>query len=508
MGLISSPKLTTSVKGFTRWFPILTVLLSCFAACTKIETTTIGTGLIPAVDNINTFDTVLQVVSNNYVPDDSTRLLLTDAHTVGNIVGDPYFGNTNAQLFFETKPANSERFQFAPRDSIVGFDSAVMVLRYTGYFGDSSVPTTFKLYEVNQAMRPDTSIVPFYNLRPDLSKNSSKLWGQKTMAANRFRDTIEIKRKDSVYGRVSNELRIPISQALAQQLFFQDTLGAFRNDSAFKAFLPGFALEAEGAGNTLFYFSINQGTKLEFYYRSRIFGRIDTTSSSFIVSGLSGHANKITRNRTGAEIGNFLAQNPTVGASQVYVQATPGTMASIKIPGLSTLSNRIVHRAELRITELGVPSAATSQLLPPRGLYLDVAEPDNVFRGVPFDLSPFSRYDCMPQRDIDFSYFGGITNYEQVNGERVAVYRFALTRYIQNLVSKGIPVYDFRLSAPFTFFYKNCPVVSFVYPLGVYQFTGGQGAINRIADGRVRLAGGSHPNPQVRMQLRIIYSKL
>lgn len=495
------------MKRITRWHALTAALLCGAFACTKIETTTIGTGLVPAVDNISTFDTILQVVSNNYIPDDSTRLLPSDDHAVGNVVGDPYFGNTSAQLFFETKPITG-KFIFAPYDSIVGFDSAVMILRYTGYFGDSSVPANFKLYQVSQPMQYDSTILPFYNLQPDLSKNSSKLWGQKTMAANRFKDTIEVKRKDSVYRKVSNELRIPLNQELARNLFYQDTTGAFLNDSAFKKYLPGFALETEGAAKTLFYFSINSGTKLEFYYRTKTIGRIDTTSTNFVVHGFCGHANKITRNRTGAEINGFLAQNTTAGASQVYLQATPGTMASVKIPGLELLSNRIVHRAELRVTELGVPTAATSQLLAPRALYLDVADKDNTFRGVPFDLSPLTPYYCIPSNGIDFSYFGGFTNYETVNSERVAVYRFSLTRYIQNRVSKGEPVLNFRLSAPFTYYYKNCSSGNFTYPPEVFLFTAGAGAINRVADGRIRVAGGSHTNPQLRMQLRIIYSKL
>ena len=478
-----------------------------FSACTKIETTQLGAGLIPVVDNISTFDTVLEVIANNYIPKDSTRLLMSDDHAAGGINNDPLFGTTSASIFFEAKP-NTGKFIFANKDSIVGFDSAVMILQYNGYYGDSAAPVSFNLYEVDRQMQYDSLITPFYNLNPDLGFNTSKFWGTKTMQANRFKDTIAIKRKDSIYARVTNQLRIPLNQELAEKLFRQDTTGAFLNDSAFKKYLPGFGLQPQGSPNSLFYFSLETGSKLEFYFRTRIAGKVDTTSVSFGIHTFCGHANKLERKYAGAEINNFLVQNPLKGATQVYLQSNPGTMATLKIPGISALTNRVIHRAELRVTQLGVPSGSGSQLTPARALYLDVADTGNTFKGIPYDLSPLQPYYCYPSGGLDFAYFGGYTTYEKVGSENVAVYRFNLSRYVQNIVTKGDPEYNFRLSAPFSFYYKNCSSSDPSYPPEVFKFKVGATTINRVADGRVRVAGGNYPDAKLKMQLRIIYSKL
>ncbi|MFX5945148.1 DUF4270 family protein, partial [Acinetobacter baumannii] len=73
----------------------------------------------------------------------------------------------------------------------------------------------------------------------------------------------------------------------------------------------------------------------------------DTSVTYLKFSSLSsGVANFITRNRTGSEIANRL-NNASRPDSLVYVQTTPGTFVQIRIPSLGSLSNRIIHRAEL-----------------------------------------------------------------------------------------------------------------------------------------------------------------
>ncbi|HKO79559.1 MAG TPA: hypothetical protein VJU78_04150, partial [Chitinophagaceae bacterium] len=73
---------------------ISTLLL--LISCKKInESTALGGDLIPAVDNINTFDTILNVEAYN-----DTFSMLTDTagytsastHYLGQINNDPFFG--------------------------------------------------------------------------------------------------------------------------------------------------------------------------------------------------------------------------------------------------------------------------------------------------------------------------------------------------------------------------------------------------------------------------------
>ena len=488
-------------------------LLLFFTACTKLDTTQLGRDLIPAVDNINTFELFLPVVANSYIVDDSTRLNSADAHVVGGISNDALFGSSKASMFFELKP-NIYPYEFGHKDSIkqtstTGFDSAVLILSYVGYYGDSSAPVTFKLYEVDKKMQFDTLVRPNYDLKPNLAPNMGKFWGQKTMAANQFNDSIPIKRGDSVYQTVINQLRIPLDQTKARELFYKDSIGGLGSDSLFKTYLPGFALVADASPQTLFYFKLGS-SKIEFYYRENP-SKPDTVSATFGFTALCGHATKFERNRSGAELNNWLAPNLTDGNDQVYIQTTPGVSAALKIKGLDTLSNKLIHRAELRVTQLGIPTGIESQLEAPPALYLDIKDSSgtNKYRGIPYDLSPFIFYYCYPTQDIEFGYFGGISKKETVAGDLLTVYRFNISRFVQGVISRNENPYELRLSAPFYNFYEDCSNSSTAYPRQVFPFTYQGIQLDQVGQGRIRVAGGGpNVNADVRMQVRIIYSKL
>ncbi len=503
------------MKLIKKSFYLCLVILA--SACTKIDTTTLGGELIPVVDNINTFDTILEVQAQNEFFTDSTRLGTSEAFAIGNINDDPLFGKTNGELFFELKPAI---FPSVVSDSLVtGFDSAVLVLSFKGVFGDTIPPLNFKLFELGQNIRNDS----VYNLSSGFTAGSTLL-GQKTISPKNFKDTNYIKRGDSLYAKTTNELRIRINPSFAQDLFNKgkdSTINGMNyNDSTFKTKFKGFALNTD-VGRAICYFGLGTGAKLEFFYRKQNrtksgIKQEDTVSISYVNTAFTGFANKIIRNRAGATINNFLAPN----TSEVFIQGSPGTYATLKIPALAGLSNRVIHRAELIMVQSPDPLSET--YAPSPGLYLDAQDTGTVlsYKGIPYDLSPetgglpnTSGYGnpCYPfQSGINFPYFGGITQQsdrrEIINGQKYYTYNFALTRYVQNIVTKKERSYDLRLSAPFNFSYSNCNSSTTIPPID-FIFNGSR--LNPVAGGRIRLYGGTGaPDPKLKMRLRIIYSKI
>lgn len=467
-----------------------------------------GGDLIPSVDNVFTFDTLLTVIANNYLPEDSTRLNQNAEHLAGGINNDPVFGTSKATTFFQFKPFS---FPFRFTDSVATFDSAVVIMRFTGQYGDSSFPVQFNLYEIFGPLLPDTTQSPTYTLQPNIGINRSKLWGTKTMQANRYKDTINIKRGDSIYSRVNNQLRIPLNHSLATALFFGDSLNVFGTEEIFNKFLPGWALEPEGSPNSLHYFNLVSGSEIKFYFRAKNGSKQDTLERSFAMTSTSGHAVGFDRNRNGAEIENFQIQNPTVGVEQIYVDGTPGAMASLRIPAIKEMSNRVLHRVELRVTELTPNTTGPqSQLMPPRALYLDVEQESNPgnFRGVPFDLNPFAPYFCFPNAGIDFSYFGGIPQRRTIDGQIHTEYIFNITRYVQSVITRSEPSFNFRLSIPYNLYYNECVNPSPLFPRQIFPFVSGNTYINEVGEFRIRVAGGNHPDPRLRMQVRAVYSTL
>lgn len=483
-------------------------IISGAIACTKVDYTTVGGDLIPVVDNINTFDTVLDVNTYSYIPEDTTRLFAADGRPVG-VINDPVFGKTTSRVFFEMKPT-SFPFLMLPKDSLEAIDSAVLVLQFSGYYGDSLQPVNLKLYEAAQKMNRDTMSLPFYTIKNDLAINRSSLIGEKTMSGVQFRDSMVLKRGNITFATVANQLRIPISGEWVQRFFAQDSSanGAYRSDSLYKEFFKGFVLEADGgSNNTLLYFNLaSNNSALTFFYRQKRGNAIDTVSKSFDLTGLSAHASQIETDRAGAELLSHIG--PDSSTDRVYIQAVPQVDASIKIPGIATLTNRVIHRAELRITELNPTTQSIYRT--PNVLYLDVVDTSGHYRGIPYDLSPYRGYYCFPSSSgILYSYFGGAPKLENVDGEMLNVYRFNISRYVQGVITRNERPYDFRLSAPYMVYYDQCGSADASLLPGYYPMRDSYGsAANLPGNGRVVLAGGDHQHPQKRMQLHIIYSQV
>ena len=491
-----------------RFFGIIFIPVFFFAvSCTKIDSTSLGSDLIPPVDNVHTFDTLLNIVSNNYLFNDSTRLAQSEYHAIGTINNDPLFGSTTASLYTEMKPSFFP-VSFYAKDSLVSFDSVILRIAYKGSYGDSMLPVNFKVSSLNESMNADTLKSPFpayYKL--DKTFTAGVQLGLKSYSQIRsINDPVPIMRGDRLVYNATKQVRIPLNKAFFSQVFTSDPTN-LKSDSALKTILKGFKVEANvvGSPGALCYFSLpDTATKLEFYYRTiNRSGGIDTVSASFVCGANSGHANNIVRARAGSEMQNHLTVLPE-GDSLLYIQTTPGTYARLKIPGLPLLSNRIVHRAELKIIQVPDDPSIDGKLSPTPYLYLDMfdtASDRTKYNPIPYELNPAANYTkCFPTNGgIDYRNFGGIPVARVINGQQVYEYTFNLSRYVQNIVTRHIYSADLRLSSALFAEYFDCTGVAYIPVTG-----------NRVAEGRIKLGGGTKAGSKwpYKMQLRIIYSKL
>lgn len=165
---VTSPFVKKAVFVFFAVASFLAFALS-FSSCRRInEATDLGGGLIPPVDGINTFDTLITVQTFN-----DTFGLLTDSQYVakgevyylGRINNDPFFGQTDARMFLELKPVFYPWYFRNNRPDSLYIDSVVLVLGYLETYGDTLVPQTVNVYEMAQSnnFRSDTS----YLIRKD-----------------------------------------------------------------------------------------------------------------------------------------------------------------------------------------------------------------------------------------------------------------------------------------------------------------------------------------------------
>jgi len=482
---------------------ITTLLFSLIIiGCSKLDTTDIGSDLLPAVDNINTFDTLLQINTTQGVFNlDSTKVSNTDDHVLGKINNDPLFGTTTATIYAQFKPTFYPYYYGNANDTIVSFDSVVLCLSYKGNWGDSSIPLQLQVKEIPSSTGGVWDSL--YKIKDiNYAPATGNVLGNTTVNIASLGNYIKYaNRKDSV----KNQIRIKLSGSFVTDLFARDTNvlsnNSFRTDSAFKLFTKGMAITVI-SGNSLLYTNFaDSTTKLEIHYRRKNGGSVDTTYSSFKVntSALnatvkpSSSANNIVRGRTG-----YPVSSPS--ADEIYLQTSPGTYANLSIPALATISNRIIHRAEIIVEQIPFNTVSDNWFTAPNYLYLDLKDTGTTAKWKPiyFDLNPNVGYNpdnplAFYPGDVDFIYHGGfLRSKTDVFGSPAKFYNFNITRYVQQIVTKHTTNYPLRLYAPYNIEYPQYDAI--------INFN------NRLANGRVKVGSGTNTN--YKMRLRLVYSKI
>lgn len=470
-----------------------------FSSCRKInEATELGGGIIPPIDGINTFDTTItvQAFQDTFgLANDSQYLAKGEEFFLGRINSDPFFGKTDARLFLELKPPNF-RYAFATAftDSLY-IDSVVLVLDYVETYGDTNTAQTVNVFELDQSnnFRSDTA----YLVRKS-ELTYSNLLGSKTFAPRILNDSIKAFRDTN-----KNQLRIKLANSFGDRLLKYDSLpnGAYSADSAFRKKFKGFALQSMNAGEAVMGFNLaGNNTFLAIYYKYDKNAKRDTTVSYFLFNANTAAANFVKRDYNGSPLDAALNNAPSTPDPMIYIQASPGTFATIKIPALPGLGNRLIHRAELIVEQNYHISDSTFP--PPEYLYLDAFDPtitsNYKYRTIPYDLT-FTQSGVLNLPALGVIPLTGPDGL----GNTIRTWRFNISRYVQHVLNGTQSLYDLRLSAPFTLNEK------FGVPPGT-DLTIGVAVNPTIVKGRVRVWGNNGPtdtNPK-RMRLRLIYSRL
>jgi len=479
-----------NLKGLLALLSLSFILL--LFSCTKInEATELGGDLIPAVDNVNTFDTLLTVETGYFPFNDSSKHLLGENMALGKL-NDDVFGTTTGDMYFNLSSDIYGTYPFINglRKDSVFIDSVVLSLAYQGSYGDTITGTAAQIsVQVLEIARGndfyDTTIYRFDH--PGFTTTGPSL-GSTTFTIKSVKDSQTLIRRGDT-SKVANVLRIPLNNSLGEKLKLFDTAanGAYKNDSLFRDAFRGLAVKttnATGKG-ALAYFNLSDGnnSRLIVYYRATKNGVSDTTTASFRHVTYS-QANSIKRIPGGAYLANLGATSP----QNLYIQSSPsGSYVGMKIPGLDAFPNKVIHRAELIAYKVSDPLLDNIFTVPGR-LFLDHKGSNNSR-----DSAYMFENDLVAGFDgsLNFASFGGALRSDDT-------YRFNITRYVQGIVTRQERNDSLRLYAPLrtNVFVKNLNQVVSI-PI-----------LSSIAYGRVVLASGNLANGNQRLRLRIIYSNL
>ena len=305
-------------------------------------------------------------------------------------------------------------------------------------------------------------------------------------------------------------LRIPLSNAFGARLAAYDTTnsanGGYRSDSIFTSLLKGLAvtIDSNKAGNrALAYFNLSDtNTRLQVYFRTKRSGGIDTAVAQYYHSGaksitgipvlVSGRASTLRRTPQHGYL-TYLS-NATPNDDRLYIQSEPGSYALLKIPGLDTMANKVIYRAELIVPRLNTPSDNTFGL--PDLLFMDMVTDDK-------DSALTVQNDfTISSSGPNFTAFGGaIRTSDQT-------YHFNITRHVQGIVTRHEHNYGLRLYAPFiTTPYYVPPGKAADFAPSSFSKISIPGS-SKVGAGRVVLYGGAEVNPTKKLRLYIVYSKI
>jgi hypothetical protein len=458
-----------------------------YSSCTKVDTTDLGNELIPAVDNVHTFETVLDVVTDNFLFPDTTRITGSSLHALGIIADDPEFGRTEAKIYSAFKPGTFGTHPFVVKDSVV-IDSIVLSLAFGGLYGDSNSIERFEVYQIDPS--PSNFKDSVYRIGENDFTVLPGVLGSRDVDFKTLNDSLWYRdRKDTV--KTVNELRIRLDTSFGRQFVNYDTAVQYKTDSAFRTYFKGLAVKTSNASalrNGLAYFNLTSttNTKLTFYTRVTNNGVIDTTTTVFAYN--NGNQANLIRRVPAHGYQTYLTPG-SPNDDKVYIQSSPGSYATVKVPGLDTFKNvnRIIHRAELVIEQL--PSALDNIYTAPSLMFIDAL---NAAGDSSFTIRN------------DFIYSGQGNGYDVANlGGNLnnKKYVFNLTRYLQSVVTKHLPYYTLRVYAPFFAdpFYQLPDGTNKELP--TYLFVN-----SPISNGRLVAGGGSSTTQK--MKVRIIYSKI
>lgn len=409
----------------------------------------VGREVLPAEDLIETSFTDSLEFTFETIRLDTVRSYNSEVQLVGNYV-DPQFGRIDASTFTQVL----SRTQPLIGDDDLLFDSLVLRLEFSGFYGRYDTPPVLRIHEITGDW-PDGSLI---NTETSLA----------------FSDGLLAPPTPVVLGENGTaQLSIRLSDALGRRLLYADpdTLG---DRELFSQFFKGLYLTTEPVkqvnrepGAILRLLGSSNNTQLELHYREE-----DETSTvfrakiePFQITGSTPRFHEVTRteeeNTLLAEEGPAVGEDDTLTQFE-FVQGVTQIRNYVRIQEPEQLGRVAIHRATLTLQVDRSFLGSNDRYTPPATLLALAANPDQTLA-----FSEDGNVDVITSTQSGVSYDPGD-----------GTYTVDLTRYLQEILTGARENHGFL-----------------IFP---------NGAANRID--RAVLGGLGHPS--LAPQLSITYSTL
>jgi hypothetical protein len=321
---------------------------------------------------------------------------------------DPYFGKTYCSVYAQCRlDANNIYFGVNPV-----LDSAVLTLGYNGKYGKFDAPVQLVAFELAQSMDASAS----YYTNDAFRVNLPPIGTINNFVPN-ITDTI------SVYGvSYPAHLRMRLTNSFGNKILLADST-KLENNTTFLDLFKGFYLTTSPSSlsNGNLYLNMRSSlSKITLYYHN---DAADSLKYDIAITSESATVNHFDHNYNGTPLQTSVSNPNPNGEEKLYIQAGVGSKSKITIPNLDSLPKNIaINRAELIFTAEPSQNGFDSVYPPP--LLLNLYRIDDAG-------------DSKALEDDGTSHYGGVREYETVNGVALYRYHFNIQKYLQKVV-KGI----------------------------------------------------------------------
>ncbi len=351
----------------------------------------------------NSFSDTTTLIAYSLIEDSLQTNNLSNA--IVGYVNDPIFGKTQAG-FYTQFDLSGTNVSFGDN---LQFDSIVLSLQYTGYFGDTLSSIKIGVYELAES----------------LSRQKSYYSHQTTLIAGRnltYENNYLLSPKPNTHVRVDTTIQNPQIRIRLDDNFGINRIlnnPSLTNNVEFQENFKGLfivAEEASGVGNLVYLSAISSLSGLTLYYKENGNRKKYTFSISSTNCRYYNYFDHFDYENAATDLKDqIFNHNYGLGKDKLYVQATAGVKTRIKFPYIHSTfkdSNVVINRAELVISNI----EDDSYFFYPNKLGLQWVKEENV--------------TYLPDDEIytNVSYFGG--TYISSKKE----YRFRITKFIQQLI--------------------------------------------------------------------------
>ncbi len=423
-------------------FSLVAFLVSTNWSCK--ENTILPKDLVPAVDNINTFDSNFNLITHTLYQDSFltggkvSGLQISSSTTFftacGTIKADPSFGKTVASMHVEVLPA-VPHFTFKTGTSNMTIDSVILSIPFKQAYGDTNASAGiqhFNVYRSLKAFRRDSAQYEF-------TKDSFNTGDIMTSLDVNFDNITDSPKVNGVSQQPSLRFKLPVwfADSLKAQVD-SGTTGALSTFTDYLAWWKGFAIVPDSSnGKTIGYFD-SYRTRMTIYYRyPNTTGGQDTVADVFSFDpNYCNRFNTITHNYSGTVSNNFINTHSAPGDSLLFIQNEPGLVNIIQIPGLDNMDNVIVNKAELVFTTAASQTfsdTSTYWLIPRLQIFKTDSSGNN--DKVAEDYAAFN----------SSNYVDGKRSQVIINGISYVQYKFTVTYSIQKIISQKDSTFRFKI---------------------------------------------------------------